>query len=206
MLIKDLCFDPRKMLLSFRKSLSKLTDNLSNNLFELGLAIGSGMLMGITLAPTEAWYFAWIALAPLWYLVCSNSRSTSPQHRYFPPVIYGLCWGIGFYGLGLSWIFGIHPMTWMGVPFLGMGAMLLGSRMAGKSSIPRKNENACKCQIRAKYLATGPMIMFDFVFFLVRSRRQTPRDIFLSTFRVRLDLCSARTWYHRRVPTICAAE
>ena len=116
--LKDLCFDLRKMLLSFRKSLSKLTDNLSNNLFKLGLALGSGMLMGITLAPTEAWYFAWIALAPLWYLVCSDRRSSSPQHRYFPTVIYGLCWGIGFYGLGLSWIFGIHPMTWMGVPFL----------------------------------------------------------------------------------------
>jgi apolipoprotein N-acyltransferase len=103
--LKDLFFDPRKMLLSFRKSLTKLTDNL----FELGLALGSGILMGITLAPTEAWYFAWIALAPLWYLVCRD--------RHSPVVIYGLAWGIGFYGLGLSWIFGIHPMTWMGVPF-----------------------------------------------------------------------------------------
>ncbi|MCY7367944.1 MAG: apolipoprotein N-acyltransferase [Chamaesiphon sp.] len=101
------------MLLSFRKSLSKLTDNL----FELGLALGSGILMGITLAPTEAWYFAWIALAPLWYLVCSHRGSAALKHSYFPAVIYGLCWGIGFYGLGLSWIFGIHPMTWMGVPF-----------------------------------------------------------------------------------------
>ena len=59
MLLKDSLFDPPKMLLSFRKSLSKLTDNL----FELGLALGSGILMGITLAPTEAWYLAWIALA-----------------------------------------------------------------------------------------------------------------------------------------------
>jgi apolipoprotein N-acyltransferase len=103
--LKDLFFDPRKMLLSFRKSLTKLT----NNLFELGLALGSGILMGITLAPTEAWYFAWIALSPLWYLVCRDRHSSV--------VIYGLAWGIGFYGLGLSWIFGIHPMTWMGVPF-----------------------------------------------------------------------------------------
>jgi apolipoprotein N-acyltransferase len=93
------------MLLSFRKSLTKLSDNL----FELGLALGSGILMGSTLAPVEAWYFAWVALAPLWYLVCRDHDSH--------PVLYGLCWGIGFYGLGLSWIFGIHPMTWMGVPF-----------------------------------------------------------------------------------------
>ena len=93
------------MLLSFRKSLTKLSDNF----FELGLALGSGILMGSTLAPVEAWYFAWVALAPLWYLVCRD-RDTHP-------IIYGLCWGIGFYGLGLRWIFGIHPMTWMGVPF-----------------------------------------------------------------------------------------
>jgi apolipoprotein N-acyltransferase len=94
------------MLLTFRKSLSKFTDKL----FELGIALGSGILMGTTFAPVEAWYFAWIALAPLWYLVCRDRHANS--------IIYALCWGIGFYGLGLSWIFGIHPMTWMGVPYL----------------------------------------------------------------------------------------
>jgi apolipoprotein N-acyltransferase len=94
------------MLLSFRKSLPKFTDKL----FELVIALGSGILMGITFAPVEAWYFAWIALAPLWYLVCRD--------RHTNTIIYALCWGIGFYGLGLSWIFGIHPMTWMGVPYL----------------------------------------------------------------------------------------
>jgi apolipoprotein N-acyltransferase len=93
------------MLLPVRKSLTKITDNLS----ELGLALGSGVLMGITVAPVEAWYCAWFALAPLWYLVCRD--------RHAPTTIYALGWGIGFYGLGLSWIFGIHPMTWMGVPF-----------------------------------------------------------------------------------------
>jgi apolipoprotein N-acyltransferase len=103
--MKDLFFRSSKMLLSFRKSLTKISDNL----FELGLALGSGILMGITLAPVAAWYFAWIALAPLWYLICRD--------RHSPAGIYGLCWGISFYGLGLSWIFGIHPMTWMGVPF-----------------------------------------------------------------------------------------
>ncbi len=94
------------MLLTFRKSLSKFTDKL----FEIGIALGSGILMGITFAPVEAWYFAWIALAPLWYLISSQRNSNS--------IFYALCWGIGCYGWGLSWIFGIHPMTWMGVPYL----------------------------------------------------------------------------------------
>lgn len=73
------------------------------------IALGSGLLMGTAFAPLAAWYFAWIALAPLWYLVCRDRNSH--------PIIYGLSWGIGFYGLGLNWIFGIHPMTWMGVPY-----------------------------------------------------------------------------------------
>ncbi len=96
------------MLLSLLKSLTKITDNLTANLFELVLALSSGILMGMTVAPVEAWYCAWFALAPLWYLVCR------PSSTY---ISTAFCWGIGFYGLGLSWIFGIHPMTWMGVPF-----------------------------------------------------------------------------------------
>jgi apolipoprotein N-acyltransferase len=104
------------MLLSVRKSLAKFTDKLK--LIELGIALGSGLLMGITLAPVDAWYLGWIALAPLWYLICRDRVVSPRENAYSQPVLCGLCWGIGFYGLGLSWIFGIHPMTWMGVPFL----------------------------------------------------------------------------------------
>ena len=93
------------MLLSVRKSLAKFNDRL----VDLGVAIVSGILMGTAFAPIDAWYFAWIALAPLWYLICHKSNSAA--------ISYGFVWGIGFYGLGLNWIFGIHPMTWMGVPF-----------------------------------------------------------------------------------------
>ena len=32
--------------------------------------------------------------------------------------ILGLAWGIGYHGLALFWMIGIHPMTWMGVPWL----------------------------------------------------------------------------------------
>jgi apolipoprotein N-acyltransferase len=109
------------MLRSFRKSLPKFTGNL----FDLGIALGSGILMGMAFAPVEAWYFAWVALAPLWYLVCrdrlggtSADAAASPlASRNSHSIIYAFCWGIGFYGLGLNWIWGIHPMTWMGVPY-----------------------------------------------------------------------------------------
>jgi apolipoprotein N-acyltransferase len=79
------------------------------------VALASGCLMGMTFAPVEAWYLAWIALAPLWYLLCRD--------RHVGMVIYPLCWGIGCYGLGVGWIFGIHPMTWLGVPYLASFAI-----------------------------------------------------------------------------------
>jgi apolipoprotein N-acyltransferase len=102
------------MLLFFQKYLTKS----KSKLFEIGIALGSGMLMGMTFAPVEAWYLAWVAIAPLWYLVCRDSPKTTLHERHSLPVIYGFCWGIGCYGLALIWIFGIHPMTWMGVPYL----------------------------------------------------------------------------------------
>lgn len=34
-------------------------------------------------------------------------------------------WGFGYHGLALSWITGVHPMTWMGVPWLASLAIAL---------------------------------------------------------------------------------
>ncbi|MBD0269282.1 MAG: apolipoprotein N-acyltransferase, partial [Cyanobacteria bacterium Co-bin8] len=36
---------------------------------------------------------------------------------------YGLIWGVGFHGSVLSWITHLHPLTWMGVPWLGSVAI-----------------------------------------------------------------------------------
>ncbi|HBB31745.1 MAG TPA: apolipoprotein N-acyltransferase [Cyanobacteria bacterium UBA8803] len=74
-------------------------------------AISGGILMGLTPAPVQAWPLAWIALVPLWFLVAT---AKSVKRSSF----YGLLWGIGYHGLALSWITGIHPMDWMGVPWL----------------------------------------------------------------------------------------
>ena len=72
----------------------------------------SGILMGLTVAPFNVWFLAWIALAPLWVLIVNSAQRKSP------PFLLALAWGIGYHGLALSWITGIHPMTWMGVPWL----------------------------------------------------------------------------------------
>ncbi|MGB5634186.1 MAG: apolipoprotein N-acyltransferase [Waterburya sp.] len=71
----------------------------------------SGVLMGLAPAPVNAWYFAWITLAPFWLLI-------RQQKSLKLIVILALAWGIGYHGLALFWITGVHPMTWMGVPWL----------------------------------------------------------------------------------------
>ncbi|WP_448268007.1 apolipoprotein N-acyltransferase [Nostoc sp. DSM 114159] len=75
------------------------------------IALGSGILMGLTVAPVGAWLLAWIALIPLWVLVVTCGK----RKNQFPPAFF---WGIGFHGVALWWITGIHPMTWLGVPWL----------------------------------------------------------------------------------------
>lgn len=72
-------------------------------------ALASGILMGLAPAPLNFWFLACVALAPLWVLA-AQSKS------HFKALLFqGLVWGIGYQGLTLSWITGIHPMTWMGV-------------------------------------------------------------------------------------------
>jgi len=65
--------------------------------------------MGITVAPFSAWFLAWIALAPLWVIIVEGTASI---------FLCALLWGIGYHGVAIWWITGIHPMTWMGVPWL----------------------------------------------------------------------------------------
>ncbi|NES80407.1 MAG: apolipoprotein N-acyltransferase [Moorea sp. SIO2B7] len=70
--------------------------------------------MGLTPAPVEAWYLAWVALVPLWILIIKNNNLISFKKN----ILIALAWGFGYHGLALFWITGIHPMTWMGVPWL----------------------------------------------------------------------------------------
>ena len=107
--------------------------------FLLLLALTGGILMGLTPAPVEAWPLAWIALVPLWFLVGTSLKGSAQKTKVgqtitHPPIrdrnirqpaLYGLVWGIGFHGLALFWITGIHPMTWMGVPWLASLAIAI---------------------------------------------------------------------------------
>ncbi|MFN6478911.1 apolipoprotein N-acyltransferase [Nostoc sp. DedQUE07] len=91
------------------------------------IALASGILMGLTVAPVGAWFLAWIALVPLWVLVITSGKpkNQSPPAPSSPPAPPALFWGIGFHGVALWWITGIHPMTWLGVPWLPSLAITL---------------------------------------------------------------------------------
>ncbi|MEH2160445.1 MAG: apolipoprotein N-acyltransferase [Nostoc sp.] len=82
------------------------------------IALASGVLMGLTVAPVGAWFLAWIAIVPLWVLVVTSAKGKNQ----YPPAFL---WGIGFHGVALFWITGIHPMTWLGVPWLPSLAITL---------------------------------------------------------------------------------
>jgi apolipoprotein N-acyltransferase len=80
------------------------------------LSFFSGAMMGITVAPFSVWFFAWIAIAPLWVLIVDNSKKVKGKNSFY---LLPFFWGIGYHGTALSWITGLHPLTWMGVPWLG---------------------------------------------------------------------------------------
>jgi apolipoprotein N-acyltransferase len=89
------------------------------------ISLVGGILMGVTTAPIQAWPLAWIALTPLWILILKKGElklkkggETSSFLSFSSPFLIGLAWGIGYHGVALSWITGIHPMTWLGVPWL----------------------------------------------------------------------------------------
>ncbi|PSO51525.1 MAG: apolipoprotein N-acyltransferase [Cyanobacteria bacterium SW_9_44_58] len=72
----------------------------------------AGVSMGIACDPINAWFLAWIALIPLWVWLIHQQ----PFHWY--QLIPAITFAIGYYGVTLFWITGVHPMTWMGVPWL----------------------------------------------------------------------------------------
>jgi apolipoprotein N-acyltransferase len=79
----------------------------------IALAILSGVLMSLAAAPLNAWGLAWIALSPLWILIVRYSK-----HSTSVPVILAFFWGVAYHGISLHWITGLHPLMWLGVPWI----------------------------------------------------------------------------------------
>ena len=79
----------------------------------LGLLV-SGICMGLW----PAWLLAWVALVPLWYVI---HRGGSLRRI----ALCALMWGVGYHGAMLEWVLHLHPLMWLGVPWLGSIAIAL---------------------------------------------------------------------------------
>jgi apolipoprotein N-acyltransferase len=88
----------------------------------LPLVAAGGGLMALALPPVSAWPLAWVALVPLWGIILA-----SPGQPWWHPPLHGLVWGLAYYGLSLVWITHLHPLMWLGVPWLGSVAIALGA-------------------------------------------------------------------------------
>lgn len=72
--------------------------------------------MGLAIAPLNLWLLGWVALIPLW-VALRQPRSMGQRFAF------GAAWAIGYNGLAIAWIRDLHPLTWMGIPWLGSVAI-----------------------------------------------------------------------------------
>lgn len=88
---------------------------LASNIWVQILALAaSGLMMGLTPAPQNLWPLAWFAAVPLWVAVIRPSHPSKLISHVLLPSVWGIC----YHGGALFWMMGIHPLTWMGVPWL----------------------------------------------------------------------------------------
>ncbi len=91
-----------------------------------GLLWLGGLGMGLATAPLGWTYIAWIAQVPLWFWVFqTDGNGIKPSKFFNSRILAATAWGGGFYGVALFWITGVHPLTWLGVPWLGSLAIAI---------------------------------------------------------------------------------
>ena len=94
---------------------------LRSNLLPLAIVFCSGLLMGLAPAPLNLFPLAWVALVPLWVF----TAECQIEGKRSSTLVFSLVWGMGYHGLALSWITGLHPLTWLGIPWLASVAIVL---------------------------------------------------------------------------------
>jgi len=88
--------------------------------------LAGGIAMGLATAPVAWTGTAWFAQIPLWlWVLNADYHLISLKSRLKKSALTAIAWGGGFYGTALFWITGVHPMTWLGVPWLASVAIAL---------------------------------------------------------------------------------
>ncbi len=88
---------------------------------------GIGLLTGLALPPWGIWGLAWVGLAPVWLVATTGSPKKGARARFIRGFGAAGCWGFGFYGWGLAWITGLHPLMWLGLSPAQSMAVALGA-------------------------------------------------------------------------------
>ncbi|MEL7036740.1 MAG: apolipoprotein N-acyltransferase [Cyanobacteria bacterium J06592_8] len=104
--------------LELNKNKPSILNTLKQN-SQLAWVLLAGILMGFSAEPTGFWLIAWVAFVPFWVAVL---QSNTQKKSALP---FAIAWGIGYHGTVLFWITGVHPMTWLGVPWLASLAIAL---------------------------------------------------------------------------------
>jgi apolipoprotein N-acyltransferase len=94
------------------------------------LALLGGLTMSLTPAPLNWWPLAWVAVIPLWWVIQPplphTATAATHQRRadQTPWRLSALLWSTAYHGIAISWITGLHPLTWMGIPWAGSVAIV----------------------------------------------------------------------------------
>ena len=87
-------------------------------ILRLGLVGLGGLGMGLTSAPVGAWPLAWVTLVPLWVALCQPPLAAKKRRALGLAIRDGFLWGWLYGGVTVHWLWFLHPLTWMGVPWL----------------------------------------------------------------------------------------
>ena len=98
----------------------------------LGMCALGGLGMALAMPPYGLWLLAWVAIVPLWRwtIVAQadagiatplNDLQTNPQNNLqlgWPRrLAYAAVWTALYEGITTHWIWDLHPLTWMGIPW-----------------------------------------------------------------------------------------
>ena len=95
------------MALSHLTKSAAVKGNANQKLKYVGFLI-AGILMGLW----PVWPLAWLALVPLWLMIHRGSGLRQSA-------LCAMVWGVGYHGTMLVWVLHLHPLTWLGMPWLG---------------------------------------------------------------------------------------
>ncbi len=77
-----------------------------------GMCTLGGLGMALAMPPYGLWLLAWVAIVPLWRWTIA-----SPELSWKRRLAHAAVWTALYEGMTTHWIWDLHPLTWMGIPW-----------------------------------------------------------------------------------------